>query len=73
MTISSLSYIEGTTLGTAEEIYEVAGRASDMGLVGIGDVSEQQASGVYMASFAAGSLTGIGRGGSRIELVLTIS
>ena len=49
-TISSLSYIEGITLG-AVEIYEVFERASDMDLDKVGDAddraSERQGAVVY--------------------------
>ena len=36
-TISSLAHIEGITLGAGEEVDEVAGGASGMGVDGIGD------------------------------------
>ena len=39
--ISSLSHIEGTTLGAGQEIYEVAGKASDIGLDGISEVGDR--------------------------------
>ena len=59
-TISSLTHIEGITLGAGEEVDEVAGGAGGMGLDGIGEVgdwaSEGQATGVYGAGFTAGSL-----------------
>jgi hypothetical protein len=54
-TIFSLSHIEGITLGTGEEIDEVAGGASGMSVDRIGEVgnraSEGQAAGVYGAGF----------------------
>ena len=53
--ISNLSYIEGITLDV-DEVYEIAGRTSDMGLDGINEVgnraSEGQNTGVYVISFA---------------------
>ena len=38
--ISSVPYIEGSTLGSGEETYEIAGRASGMGLDGIDEVCD---------------------------------
>ena len=69
-TISSLAHIEGITLSADEEVDEVAGGASGMGVDGIGEVddraSERQAAWVYGAGFTAGSLAGKGaRGGTR--------
>ena len=69
-TISSLAHIEGITLGAGEEVDEVAGEASGMGVDGIGEVgdraSEGQAAGVFGADFTAGSLARKGaRGGLR--------
>ena len=66
-TISSLAHIEGITLSAGEEVDEVAGGASGMGVNGIGEVgdwaSEGQAVGVYRAGFTAGSLAGKGAWG----------
>ena len=49
-TIFSLAHIEGITLGAGEEVDEVAGGASGLGVDGIGEVgdraSERQAAGV---------------------------
>ena len=57
-TISSLAHIEGITLGAGEEVDEVAGGGSGMGVDGMGEVgdwaSEGQAAGVYGAGFMAG-------------------
>ena len=69
-TVFSFPYIEGITLGAGEEVDEVAGGASGMGVDGIGEfgdrASEGQAAGVYGAGFTAGSLAGKGdRGGTR--------
>ena len=51
-TIFSLTHIEGITLGAGEEVDEVAGGASGMGMDGIGEVgnraSEGQAAGVTL-------------------------
>ena len=53
-----LGHIEGITLGAGEEVDEVAGGASGMGVDGIGEVgnraSEGQRAGVYGAGFTAG-------------------
>ena len=58
--ILSLARIEGITLGAAEEVDELAGGASGMGVDGIGEVgdraSEGQATGVYGAGFIVESL-----------------
>ena len=40
-TISSFPHIKGITLAAGEGIYEVAGRASGMGLDGIGKLMQQ--------------------------------
>jgi hypothetical protein len=54
-TIFSLAHLEGITLGAGEEVDEVVGGASGMGVDGIGKVgdwaSEGQATGVYGAGF----------------------
>ena len=59
-TIFGVTHIEGITLGASEEVDEVAGGASAMGVDKIGEVgdmaSEGQAAGVYVAGFTAGSL-----------------
>ena len=63
-TVFSFPHIEGITLGAGEEVDEVAGGASGMGVDGIGEVggwaSEGQAAGMYGAGFTAGSLAGKG-------------
>ena len=61
--IFSLAYIEGITLGAAEEVDEVAGGAGGMGLdrIGEGDrASKGQVAGVYGAGFTVGSLARVG-------------
>ena len=49
-------------MGASEEVDEVAGGPSGMGVDGIGEVgdraSEGQATGVYEAGFTAGSMAG---------------
>ena len=54
----SFSHIDGITLGAGEEVDEVGGGASDMGVDRISEVddraSEGQAAGVYGAGFTAG-------------------
>ena len=70
-TISSLAHIEGITLGAGEEIDEVAGGASCIGVYRIGEIgdraNEGHAAGVYGAGFTAGSLAGKGaRGETRV-------
>ena len=40
-TILSLAHIEGITLGAGEDVDEVAGGASGMGVDGIGEVSDR--------------------------------
>ena len=72
-TTFSLAHIEGIILGAGEEVDEVAGGASGMGVDGIGEVgdraSERQAAWVYGAGFTAGSLARKGaRGGTRLIL-----
>ena len=65
-TIFSLAHLEGITLSAGEEVDEVAGGASDMGVDGIGEVGDQvigQAAGVYEAGFTVGSLAGKGTKG----------
>ena len=61
-TIFNLTHIEGITLGAGEEVGEVAGGASGMGVDRIAEVgdraSEGQAAGVYGAGFTAGSIAG---------------
>ena len=69
-TVFSPTCIEGITLGAGEEVDEVAGGASGMGLDMIGQVgdwaSEGQAARVYGTGFTAGSLARKGaRGGKR--------
>ena len=69
-TISSLAHIKRITLGAGEEVDEVVGGASGMGVDGIGEVgdraSEGQAAGLYGAGFTAWYLAGKGaRGGMR--------
>jgi hypothetical protein len=66
-TVFSLSHI-GNTMGVSEEVDEVAGGASGMGvdrICEIGDrASEGQAAGVYGAGLTVGSLARTGaRGG----------
>ena len=39
-TIFSFPHKYGTTVGVGQEMYEVAGRANDMGLDGIGEVGD---------------------------------
>ena len=62
--ISSLTHIEGITLGAGEEVDEVAGGAGGLGVDvdGIGEVGDWasggQAAGVYGAGFTAGSQAG---------------
>ena len=75
----SLSHIEGITVGAGEEVDEVAGGASGMGVDRIGKVGDQASEGqgarVYGAGFRAGSLAGtgagVGREGQGTRLVLT--
>ena len=66
-------HIEGITLGAGEEVDEVAGRASGMDVDRIGEVGDQ-AAGVYVVGFTAGSLArkGVkdGTRGMGIRLVL---
>ena len=61
-TVVNLTHIEGIILCVGEEVDEVAGGASGMGVDRIGEVgdraSEGQAAGVYGAGFTAGSLAG---------------
>ena len=74
-TIFSLAHIEGISLGTGEEVDEVAGGASGMDRIGkVGDQSsEGQAARVYGAGFTAGSPAGKGAkdGMSVIKLLST--
>jgi hypothetical protein len=55
--------MKGITLGADKKIYEVAGKASGMGLNLIDHVgkwsSEEQAAGLYRAGFAVSSLAGL--------------
>ena len=39
--IFSLTHIEGTTVGAGKEVDEVAGRANDIGLDGIDQISKR--------------------------------
>jgi hypothetical protein len=59
-TIFSLTHIEGMTLGAGEEVDEVAGGESGMGVDRIGEVDDRaiegQAAGVNGAGFTTGSL-----------------
>jgi hypothetical protein len=69
-TIFSLTHIEGITLIAGEEVDEVAGGASGMGVDRIGEVgdraSEGNAAGVYGTGFTEGSLARkAARGGTR--------
>ena len=69
-TVFSLSHIEGITLSAGEEVDEVAGGASSMGVDRIGEVgnraSEGQVAGMYEAGFTARSLARKGaRSGTR--------
>jgi hypothetical protein len=69
-TIFSLHHIEGITLDAGEQVDEVAGGASSMGVDRIDEVgdwaSEGQAAGLYGVHFTAGSLAGKGvRDGTR--------
>ena len=61
-TVFHLPRIEGITLGTGEEVDELAGGAGGMGVDRIGEIgdraSEGQAARVYGAGFTAGSLAG---------------
>ena len=53
-TVFGFSHIEGITLGAFEEVDEVAGGASGMGVDRIGEVCDRtsgQAAGVYGAGF----------------------
>ena len=68
--IFSFAHMEGITLGAGEEVDEVAGGASGMGVDRIGKTgdrdSEGQSTRVYGTCFTAGSLTRVGvRGGMR--------
>ena len=80
-TIFSFAHIEGITLGTGEEVDEVAGGPSGMGVDGIGELGdrtrERQVTGVYGAGFTAGlwegQEPGMGRLGLGSKLVLTRS
>ena len=64
-------FIDGITLGASEEVVEVAGGASGMGVYRIGEVSDRasggQATGVYGAGFTGGPLARkearVGQGG----------
>ena len=58
-TIFSFTHIEDITLGTGEEVDEVAGGASAMDVDRIGEDSEGQAAGVYGTDFTVGSVTRI--------------
>ena len=73
-TIFSFIHIEGITLGTGEEVVEVAERASCMGMDRVGEVvdrtSEGHAAGVYGTDFTARSLERVGQ---RPRLVLARS
>jgi hypothetical protein len=57
---SRFTHIEGNTFCAGEEIYEIAGRACGIGLVGIGEtggkVSEGQTAGVYEVGLTVRSL-----------------
>ena len=44
-TIFSLAHIEGITLGTGEEVDEVAGGADGMGVDGIGEIGDRASEG----------------------------
>ena len=59
-TVSSFSHIENITMGASEEVDEVAGGASVMGVHRIGEVGERASegptAGVYGAGLTAGSL-----------------
>ena len=63
-TIFSLIHTEGITLGAGEEVDEVAGGASGMGVDRIGEVGVQA---------SEGQAVGLGRGGQGTRLVLTRS
>ena len=68
--IYSSAHLKGITLGAGEEVYEVAGGASGLGVDRIGEVgdraNEGEGAGVYGAGFTVGSLAGKGtRGGMR--------
>ena len=45
MAIYSSAHLKGITLGAGEEVYEVAGGESGMGLDGIGEVGDQSGEG----------------------------
>ena len=80
-TVFHLPHIEGITLGAGEEVDEVAGRASGMGVDRIGEIgeraSEGQAAGVMgqvlQRGLWQGNEPGVGRGGRGTRLVLTKS
>ena len=61
-TIFSLAHIEEITLGVGDDVDEIAGEASGMGVDRIGKVGDQasegQAAGVCGAGFTAGSMAG---------------
>ena len=69
------THIEGITLDTGEEVDEVSGGASGMGIDRIGEdgdlTSEGQAAGVYGAGLTTESLVRMGREGWGSRLVLT--
>ena len=64
--IFSLAHIEEITLGVGDDVDEIAGEASGMGVDRIGKVgnwaSEGPAAEVYGTGFTAGSLAGKGDG-----------
>ena len=68
-TIFGFTNIEDIALGTWDEVDEVTGGASGMGVDRIGEVGDRtsggQAVGMYVAGFTAGSLARVGaRGGT---------
>ena len=70
-TVVNLTHIEGIILCVGEEVDEVAGGASGMGVDRIGEVgdraSEGQAAGMYEAGYTVGSPAGKrARGGTRV-------
>jgi len=69
--VDSLSHIEGITLGASEEVDEVAGGASGMGVGRISEVGdrarERQAAGVFGAGFILGPLERNGARGESLD------
>ena len=53
-TIFSLHHIEGITLDAGEQVDEVAGGASSMGVVGIGEIGDRAREGRAAKVYGAG-------------------